>query len=1039
MEYIKGVPILEYCDTEKLSTRSRLELFTSVCQAIQHAHQKGIIHRDIKPSNVLVTMHDGVPVPKVIDFGIAKATNSELTQKTLFTEHRQMIGTPAYMSPEQAEMSGLDIDTRSDIYSLGVLLYELLTGTTPFAADELVRAGFAEMMRIIREVEPHKPSTRLSSLGDTATRTAQQRHLADPSKLSTILRGDLDWIVMRCLEKDRTRRYETANGLAMDIRRHLNDEPVVAGPPGAAYRLRKFVKRNRGQVIAAGIVAAALVLGVVGTSAGLVWALYEKDRADAEKDKAVLAAESEAKAKLDADRRRQEAETNLAYATKGNEVLGSVFANLDPKRTYATVAELRNALRNNLARGTQDLEGSSIGDPLAVAEIQTTLGTSLFGLGAADEAIPLLTKALETRRERLGPEHPDTLTAMHQLAMTHWEAGNLDMAMPLSEETVRLRRATLGPDDAATLTSMNNLACVYWKAGELDRSIPLLEELVQRQEAKFGRGGIGTLAAMANLGENYKDAGRAEEAIALLEESLGFMKASLGPVHPDTLICMTNLAQSYQAAGRYDLAVPLYEETIERANATLGPDHPHTIKTVNSVAHAYWSTGRFDKAVPLFEEKLKRLEASLGRDHPDTLAAAADLGGNYLGVGRVDKALPLLEETFAIATPELGPEHPTTLLAMNNLAAAYLQAGRLDACISMYEELLGRYDATRAKDDANRLVTAVSLGTAYRNAGRLDSAIPLLEETLTLEKAAFGPDDPSTARCMFHLAVAYQSAGRLDEAVPLLEASLECLRATLGPDRPDTLGTMHSLAVAYWQRGQLDKSVPLFEELLTRREATLGRSHPATLSTVADLGVNYLGAGRVEEAIALLEEAHRAATRHPWLRAYAPNLLEAYARTADPDSPSDRARIVDLVQELLADARDAMPDGSPQLAGQLASFGRLLLEVKAWDEAEPLIRESLATREAEAPDDWLTFNARAMLGGVLLGKGKLAEAEPLLLEGYRGMKAREAAIPPQGTMRIPEALERLVQLYEATGNETEAATWRAELEAARAVRAKAGS
>ena len=258
MEYIKGVPILEYCDTDKLDTKARLELFASVCHAIQHAHQKGIIHRDIKPSNVLITMHDGVPVPKVIDFGIAKATSAELTAKTLFTEHRQMIGTPAYMSPEQAEMSGLDIDTRSDIYSLGVLLYELLTGTTPFDSKELTSKGFAEMMRIIREVEPHKPSTRLSSLGDTGTRTAQQRRAVDPKKLSQTLRGDLDWIVMKCLEKDRTRRYETANGLAADIKRHLNDQPITAGAPSAGYKLRKFVKRNRPQVIAGGIVAAAL-------------------------------------------------------------------------------------------------------------------------------------------------------------------------------------------------------------------------------------------------------------------------------------------------------------------------------------------------------------------------------------------------------------------------------------------------------------------------------------------------------------------------------------------------------------------------------------------------------------------------------------------------------------------------------------------------------------------------------------------------------------------------------------------------------------
>jgi serine/threonine protein kinase/tetratricopeptide (TPR) repeat protein len=287
MEYVRGVGILEYCDTEKLDTEARLNLFVKVCHAIQHAHQKGIIHRDIKPSNVMVTLHDGIPVPKVIDFGVAKATNTELTRKTLFTEHRQMIGTPAYMSPEQAEMSGLDIDTRSDIYSLGVLLYELLTGTTPFDSRELMSKGFAEMMRIIREQEPHKPSTRLSTLGDTATRTAAQRG-ADPRKLGVLLRGDLDWIVMQCLEKDRTRRYETANGIAADIERHQRDEPIVAGRPSTVYRIRKFVRRNRSSVAAASMVLLALVAGVTVATVGLIQANHERDRLQASEEKSRL-------------------------------------------------------------------------------------------------------------------------------------------------------------------------------------------------------------------------------------------------------------------------------------------------------------------------------------------------------------------------------------------------------------------------------------------------------------------------------------------------------------------------------------------------------------------------------------------------------------------------------------------------------------------------------------------------------------------------------------------------------------------------------
>jgi serine/threonine protein kinase len=276
MELVRGVRVTEYCDQNNLDTRRRLALFMQICSAIQHAHQKGIIHRDIKPSNILVTMHDGVPVPKVIDFGIAKAVEGRLTEQTLFTAYEQIIGTPAYMSPEQAEMSGLDVDTRSDIYSLGVLLYELLTGRTPFDAKELVKSGLEEMRRTLREREPQRPSSILTTLhGTELTTTAAHRH-AEPPKLISTLKGDLDWIVMKTLEKDRKRRYETANGLAMDVQRYLNNEPVTARPPSRLYRLQKLVRRNQVVFVAGAAVALALIAGL-GIS---TWLFIEERRAE---------------------------------------------------------------------------------------------------------------------------------------------------------------------------------------------------------------------------------------------------------------------------------------------------------------------------------------------------------------------------------------------------------------------------------------------------------------------------------------------------------------------------------------------------------------------------------------------------------------------------------------------------------------------------------------------------------------------------------------------------------------------------------------
>ncbi len=782
MEYIKGVPILEYCDADKLDTKARLDLFMSVCHAIQHAHQKGIIHRDIKPGNVLVTMHDGVPVPKVIDFGIAKATGSELTTKTLFTEHRQMIGTPAYMSPEQAEMSGLDIDTRSDIYSLGVLLYELLTGTTPFDRKSLMEAGYAEMMRIIREVEPHKPSTRLSSLGDTGTRTAQQRHLGDIKKLGLLLRGDLDWIVMKCLEKDRTRRYETANGLAADIQRHLNDDTVTAGAPSAGYKLRKFVKRHRAQVIAGGIVAGALVLGVVGTTTGMVWALNEKS-------KATLAAKSEAAAKVQAQENEKKAVTEAKRAASISE--------------FVTTA---------LRAGDAEWSGYEGGPEGA--------GQDMTILAAMDNAI----KDIDSGRFKDDPETEAGLRGtIGKILLSN---GKYDRAKPLLEQALAMRERLFKDDDPIIAESLNSLGVFYYRHGQPAQAEPLLKR-----------------------------------------------------------------------------ALAIYEKAF-------GPDHLNVAYSLSSLSSYYFAYGQHAQA-----EALKR------------------------------RALAILEK-------------------------------------------------------------------------------------------ALGPDHPDVASSMSDLALVYQTQGRYAQAEPLFSRALAIHERAFGPDHLETLRTKVSFACSCWSQLKLDKSIPLFEEVLKGREAKLGRHHPLTLTTVGHIGANYRDAGRLAEAIPLLEEAYGASNQHSALAWFGAELLSAYTQAADASKPGSTARVAALVQELLPAARATLPKDSPELAWELVQFGRSLLTIKAWDEAEPLIRECLAIREKAQPDDWTTFDTRSMLGGALLGQNRLAQAEPLLLDGYRGIKERESAIRPRSKVRIPEALQRLVWLYETKGNEPEAAAWRSKLEAARAEQAK---
>jgi hypothetical protein len=1125
MELVNGLPLAKFCDEARLTPKERLELFVPICAAVQHAHHKGIVHRDLKPANILVTLIDGRPVPKVIDFGVAKATAGKLTDESLSTQFGAVVGTLAYMSPEQAGFAGSDIDTRADLYSLGVILYELLTGLKPIDAQRLQRAALTEIVRIIREEEPPSPSTRLSTNESLPSLAALRQ--TEPKKLLALLRGELDWVVMKCLEKQRERRYETANALARDLQRYLADEAVEARPASAGYRLRKFLKRHQGPVVAASLVLCALLAGILGTT----WGLFEARRQEHEAKRQEQLARNEASAKekaraAEAVQRdlaegqkalaeqkaaaekaaNEQAQQRLTQIEKANAILGSIFENLDPKEIARAERPLQAILVEQLDQAVAQLEGEAIGDPLVVAAMQTKFGKSLLGLGEAGKAIVLLEKVFTTLKAELGPEHPSTLSSMNNLALAYLHAGKLDLALPVFEEALKLMIAKVGPEHPGTLTSMNNLAGTYQAAGKLDLAVSLHEETLKLKKAKLGLEHPDTLLSMNNLAEAYRVAGQLDQALPLLEETLKLMKAKLGPEHPDTLttrgnlalayqaagkaalalplleetlnlrkaklgsehpdtlismnnlarahkeagqlglalplfeetlklskaklgpdhpstlITMGNLASAYQEAGQLDLALPLMEETLKLRKARLSPDHPDTLESMNNLAEAYRVAGKLDLAVSLHEETLKLKKAKLGPDHPDTLASMNNLAEAYRVAGKLDLALPLFEDTLKLMKAKLGPEQPHTLLCMNNLAVAYQEAGKLDLALPLYEETLKLMKAKLGREHPQTLNTMNNLAAAYYAAGQLDQALPLLEETLKLRKAKLGPDHPDTLASMNNLAVAYYVAGRLALALPLLEETLKLTKAKFGPDHPQTLHSMNNLARTYWQAKQLDKSIPLFEETLKRQEAKLGRDHPDTLLTVADLGLNYQDAGRLKEAIALLEEAFRAAQKYPTLRWVLNPLLEAYTKAGE------HAKLANLLQDQLPEFRQALPKDSPQLADLLAQVGVSLLEQKKWTEAEPLLRESLAIRAKAQPDVWTTFNTKSMLGGALLGQKKYAEAEPLLLAGYEGMKQLEKTIPPQGLVRLTEAALRLVQLYEATNNQDEAAKWRKQLE-----------
>jgi serine/threonine protein kinase len=689
MELVKGVPITEYCDQNQVPVRERLELFVDVCLAVQHAHQKGIIHRDIKPSNVLVTSHDGKPVVKVIDFGVAKAIGQQLTDKTVYTHFAQMIGTPLYMSPEQAGQSGLDVDTRSDIYSLGVLLYELLTGTTPFDKERLSQVGYDEMRRIIREEEPPKPSTRISTQGKAAS-TASANRKTDPRKLSHLFRGELDWIVMKALEKDRNRRYDTANGFAQDVQRYLADEPVQACPPSVGYRLKKMIRRNRGSVLAAALVVLALIGGVIGATVGMVQAetargAEEKQRevAETERDQKeaarAQAVKSEAEAirqKLAAERATEMALKRLRQIERANVILGSIFRKLDTRAAETGSKPLLAQLGEGVAEAVTLLDDESVGDPVVVAFLQRVLGQAQLHLGYPERAIDLLTRARKTAEAQPKPDDLEIMVCVDVLAQAYQAAGQRDKALPLFQANLEKAKGKFKPNHEIVLRFTNNLGSAYLADSRGDKAVPLYEDLLPKMQAAFGPDDPNTLRTMNNLASAYHAAHRLDKAIPLFEKSLALTRAKHGPDHPDTLTSMGTLAQGYQRARRFGEAVALFQDTLAGRQATLGLNHPDTLRSMNNLGLAYLDARQIDKALALLKETLARRRAKQGVNHPETLKTLNNLGGVYLEAGQFDKAEPIFQETLAKMKVKLGVDHDDTLTAMRNLALCYYRSNR---------------------------------------------------------------------------------------------------------------------------------------------------------------------------------------------------------------------------------------------------------------------------------------------------------------------------------------------------------------------------
>jgi serine/threonine protein kinase/tetratricopeptide (TPR) repeat protein len=695
MEYVRGVRITDYCDTNRLATSQRLELFIQVCEGVQHAHQKGVIHRDIKPSNVLVEIQDEKAVPKLIDFGVAKSTAQHLTERTMFTQLGEIVGTPEYMSPEQAEMTVMDVDTRTDVYALGMLLYELLVGTLPFDERALRRVPVDQVRRTIREDEPRRLSVRLRTVGDGDQVVKNRR--TDVGSLTKELRGDLDWITMKALEKDRTRRYSTASELAADIARHLRHEPVLAGPPATTYRIGKFVRRHRLGVAACAAVLMALLVGLAGTAIGLV---------RARRAEAVAAAEAET-------------------ARQVSDFLIGLFEVSDPNQARGNTITAREILEAGASKIDRELADR----PLVRARLMDTIGKVYQNLGLYGRAEPLMQEALNIRRHERGEQDLQVGTSLLALAWLYRSQGRLADGEALSRRGIEILEASLDQDHPDLGLGLRTHGVMLRDLGSLAAARPVLERSLEIARTARGPEHVDVAMAHYHLGWLLKLTGHYAEARQHYEQALPILESRLGPDSPRVAWCLNDLGVVLQNLGENDQARQRLERSLAIKEKVLGPQHPDVAAALNNLGVMFWYMGRYDESKAYYERTLAIREKALGPDHPEVasvlmnIALAVRLAGNH------EAAYPLLERAASIVEKTRDPNSAQLANILIELATLYGSHGRHSEAASFYERSLETFRKSTGLDHPD---VAFSQACYFAVVGQRDKAVQYLKHAVEL-------------------------------------------------------------------------------------------------------------------------------------------------------------------------------------------------------------------------------------------------------------------------------------------------------------------
>jgi tetratricopeptide (TPR) repeat protein len=780
LEFVDGVSLARKLAGTPQPSRQAAQLVATLAEAMHAGHQRGIVHRDLKPDNVLLTA-DGTP--KVADFGLAKKLDSGAGQ----TASGAIVGTPSYMAPEQARGQGKEVGPAADVYALGAILYETLTGRPPFKAATPMET----MLQVIHD-EP-----------------------VPPRRFQPAVPAELETICLKCLSKDPAHRYASAAVLADDLKRFLNGEPIRARPSTRWEQTIKWAKRKPAISGLVGVSAVAL-LTLFGVVLGFTLKLGAALKAT--EDQRDLAEKRE----QDADRQRAEAEQARAVAQAvidflQHDLLRQANSYEQAGRQFTPDPDVKVAtLLDRAAAGI----GERFRDqPLVAAAVHQAIGDAYQGIGKYEFAIRHLSAAWELRTAHLGPDHPETLTALNNLATAYQKAGRTAEAIQLLEQVCR-QAQQLGSDRHG-LGALNNLAWAYADAGRTAETIRLFEQVRARQVEKLGPDHPETLTTLHALAAAYQQAGRTGEAIALLERVRAQQTRQLGPDHLHTLHTLDSLAGAYHAAGRTAEAIRLFQQVRRQQAEKLGPDHPTTLVTLKNLAVAYFLAGRTAEsaaAIRQLEQVRQQQTEKLGPDHPSTLSTVQGLAVVYRLAGRTSESIRLLQGVREQQERKLGPDHPDTLITLHCLGRAYLAAGRAAEAMELFEQLRRQQARALGPDHPHTLTTLHCLAWAYRTAGRMDEAVRLFGQASEQRAQRLGPDHPETLNTVASLATTLAAARQWDRAVSVCRGLLDAQARRVPTGHPDRAETLTVLGTCLLEVGRPAEAEPVLRECLAIRE-----------------------------------------------------------------------------------------------------------------------------------------------------------------------------------------------------------------------------